>query len=89
MSITQATVTCTGITALATASYGRRVYVKVVNRGTGTAYFGTSSVTTAGFPLTTAATENPFEITLHEDEILYVTSTGAGSVVVLRSGDTT
>lgn len=91
MAIQQATVSCTstgGGTLIATASAGHRVYVKVLNRSTGTVYLGgTTAATSSGYPLTTA--DVAFEATLVHDESLYGTSTGAASVHVLRFGDTT
>ena len=61
--------------------------VRVVNRGTGTGYLGSSGVTTSGYPMTTA--DSSLELTLFGGETLYGTSTGAASAIVLRYNDTT
>lgn len=61
--------------------------VRLVNRGTGTGYLGSSSVTTGGYPVTTA--DASLEITLACGESLYGTSTGVASAIVLRYNDTT
>ncbi len=61
--------------------------VRLINRGTGTGYLGGASVTTSGYPMTTADTS--LEFTLATNEVLYGTSTGAASAIVLRYNDTT
>lgn len=61
--------------------------VRLVNRGTGTGYLGSSGVTTSGYPVTTADASQEF--TLVGGETLYGTSTGAASAIVLRYNDTT
>lgn len=63
------------------------IYVRIKSRGTGTAYLGGSDVTTAGYAMTTA--EAPDEMRILVGEALYGTSTGAGTVNVLRFGETT
>ena len=68
------------------ASHGvMRVLIR--NRGAGTVYLGGSTVTTSGYPLTTA--DVPDAIVLYQTESLYGTSTGSISVNVLRFNETT
>ena len=63
------------------------IRVTVRNRGTGTAYLGGSTVTTSGFPLTTA--DNHVDLIVQMGDTLYGTSTGAAVAQVLRMGETT
>lgn len=63
------------------------IRVTLRNRGTGTVYLGGSDVTTAGFPLSTA--DEFVSLQLGVGETLYGTSTGAGSVGVIRTDGTT
>ena len=62
-----------------------RVHVR--NRGTGSAYLGSSSVTTGGYQLTSA--DSPLPLTLMPYDALWAMSTGAAVLDVLRLGDTT
>jgi hypothetical protein len=79
------------LTTSATVVAGNGIHgvirVTVRNRSTGTAYFGGSDVTTAGFPLTTA--DNHVDLVVVPGEILYGTSTGACVLDVLRMNETT
>jgi hypothetical protein len=62
--------------------------VTVRNRGTGSAFLGSSGVTSVGFQLSSGETLQ--ERLLMGGEYLYGCSTGAAPVLdVLRSGDTT
>lgn len=61
--------------------------VVVRNRGTGSAYLGSSGVTTSGYQLSSA--DSPLTLTLSPTDTLYGTSTGAAVLDVLRFGDTT
>lgn len=77
----------TSATVIAGSGIHGVIQVQLKSRGTGTCYLGGSDVTTAGYPMTTA--ENPERFTVLVGEILYGTSTGAGSVNVLRMNETT
>lgn len=79
--------TTTGATAVAGSGLHGVIRVQLKSRGTGTVYLGGSDVTTAGYPMTTA--ENPEMFTLMVGETLYATSTGAGTLNVLRMNETT
>lgn len=62
-------------------------YIRVRLRSlSGTVYFGDSGVTTDGYPLTSA--EASIQETLLTGETLWVCSSGAASVAVLRTNET-
>ncbi len=61
--------------------------VTVRNRGTGSAYLGTSGVTTGGYQLSSG--DSPLPLTLMPYDALWAMSTGAAVLDVLRLGDTT
>lgn len=63
-----------------------RVLIKPLS---GTAYLGSSSVTTGGYPLTT--TDTPITATLYQGDTLWVASSSGAtaSVAVLRLNETT
>jgi hypothetical protein len=63
------------------------IRVCVRNKGTGTAYLGSSGVTTSGYALTSA--DAPLCLTIQNSETLYGTSTGASVLDVLRMNETT
>ncbi len=64
------------------------IRVTVRNRGTGTAYLGSSGVTTGGgFPLTTAGEFVNLEMQPWDE--LYAVSTGAAILHALRANETT
>lgn len=90
MAVQGVTVTLSSGTPTAIAGAGGALgvlRVTVRNRGTGTAFLGSSSVTTAAYQLTTA--DSPLTITLNVGESLYGCSTGTPALDVLRVNDTT
>lgn len=82
-----ATLTTTAVSLAGSGTDHGTIRVIVRNRGTGTAYLGGSTVTTDGFPLTTA--DPQVELQLQPWDELYGTSTGAAVAQVLRWNETT
>ncbi len=89
MSVQSVSVTLSSGTATVVAGDGIHgtLRVTVRNRGTGTAYFGTTGVTTGGYELTTG--DNPLQLVLAGGETLYACCTGAAVLGVFRNFDTT
>ena len=78
------------IVAGSTPTGGAHGYIRVrLKPLSGTAYFGDSGVTTAGFPLSTA--DSMIDVNLSAGETLWFCSSSAGTptVAVLRVGETT
>lgn len=63
------------------------IRVTVRNRGTGTAFLGSSAATTGSYQLSSA--DNPLALVLNVGEVLYGVSTGTPALDVLRLNDTT
>jgi len=81
----------TDAAAVALAGNGTHGVLRVIlrNRGTGTAYLGSSGVgSTAGYAFSSADT--PLSLTLYQTEVLYGASSGTAPVLdVLRFNETT
>ena len=80
----------TDAAAVALAGNGTHGILRVIvrNRGTGTAYLGSSGVTTSGYTLSSG--DSPVSLVLYQTEILYGASTGAAPVLdILRFNETT
>lgn len=78
-----------GSNSASTPTFGMHGTLRVLirNRGAATVYLGGASVTTAGYPLTTA--DVPDALVLQPWDTLYGTSTGSIAVNVLRFNETT
>lgn len=89
MSVQGVLVTLSSGTPVVLAGDGIHGTIRVTlrNKGTGTAYLGSSSVTTSGYGFTTG--DNPLQVTIYGGETLYGMSTGTPSLDVLRFNDTT
>lgn len=89
MSVSGTSVTCTTSPTLiaqpSTDKAGAFVDVVLKNRSAGTIYLGGSSVTTSGYPLSTA--DDPLRMVLQPFDALYGTSTGSLAVAVLKTRD--
>ena len=89
MAIQGTTVTLSSGTAVAVAGDGVHgtLRVTVRNRGTGSAFLGSSNVTTGGYQLSSG--DNPLQLVVYGGETLYGCSTGTPVLDVLRHNDTT
>ena len=80
----------TDLAAVALAGDGAHGILRVVirNRGTGTAYLGSSGVTSSGYTLSSG--DSPLSLHLYQTEKLFAMSTGGAAVLdILRSNETT
>lgn len=84
-------ISCTSTPSVVAGSFGSsnyHGYIRVMLKVTsGTGYLGDSGVTTAGYPMTTADSVLSSVVTM--GETLYVCSSGAASLAVLRLNETT